>query len=314
MIDSKGNQEKLISFNPLPSGSIKQAKHSIPGLDSVWQVQSSIGGKSAENKLMLRTRMSERLRHKYRALLAIDYEQLILAHYPQIYKVKCFANLVPEYNPSQRYVFPRICPGHVTIVLLPYPDIQTQYGGQLWISGHLIREVRDFITRHTSAFVFVHLVNPVYETIQVRCTVKLKKGRSAGVVLGTLNDAISAYLSPWHETVGYTTHFGWRISKHEVQSYIQQLDFVDRVTNFSMLRIAPVSESLFDLTDTAVDERVSPESCEFTPRYPWSIAVPIRQHFIEVDDSFDMIKPEITGVGELEIGANFILSDRNLSG
>ncbi|MCB1985376.1 MAG: baseplate J/gp47 family protein, partial [Nitrosomonas sp.] len=302
---------KPIVFNPLPSGSIKQVKQSIPGLDYVWQVQPSMGGKSAENKIDVRIRMSERLRHKHRALLPIDYEQLILANFPQIYKVKCFANLAPERNSRRNRIYPCIRPGHVTIVLLPYPIKQAHYGTQLWLSGHLVNAVKDFITRYTSPFVTVHFVNPVYETIQVRCTVKLKNGSARGMCLGKLNEAISAYISPWHDTVGYTAHFGWRINMHDVQSYIQQQDFVDRVTNFSVLRITPDGDALFDLFDSVVQTHKIKEFCEITPKYPWSISEPMREHFIEVDDSFVTIEPEITGIGELEIGSTFIVLNRD---
>ena len=171
--------------------------------------------------------------------------------------------------------------------------------------------VKDFIKRHTPAFVIVHFVNPIYETIQVRCTVKLKSGRARGMCLGKLNEAISAYLSPWHDTVGYTTHFGWRINMHDVQSYIQQFDFVDRVTNFSMLRITPDGDALFDLFDSVAQNRKGMASSEIIPKYPWSISEPMREHFIEVDDSFVTIEPEITGIGELEIGSTFIVLDRD---
>ncbi|PTN11648.1 hypothetical protein [Nitrosomonas aestuarii] len=302
---------KLTPFNSLPAGSIKQTKQSLPGVDNIWQVQSSVGGRSVENKIDVRIRMSERLRHKNRALLPLDYEQLLLARFPQIYKAKCFANLSPEYDSRYQRICPRICSGHVTIAVLPYPVKQTRYGEQLWLSGHMVNAARDFINQYTSSFVTVHFVNPVYETIQVRCTVKLRNARNGGLYLGKLNDAISAYISPWHDTVGYTTHFGWCINKFDVQSYIQQLDFIDRVTNFSILRITPDGNALFNLLDSVAESKVTTESCEITPRYPWSIAEPMQQHFIEVDDSYVTIEPEITGIGELEIGSTFIIQNRD---
>jgi len=297
-------------FKPVPPGSIKQPQQSIPGLDSVWQVQASMGGKSAEDKEALRIRMSERVWHKNRMIQPVDYERMILEHFPQLYKVKCFANLLPEHETITQQVSPRIRTGHVTLALLPYPDYRRHQDGRLWVSGHLVSEVQEFVTRYTSPFVTVHFVNPVYETVQVRCTVKLKRKRSAGKLIEQLNEAISAFVSPWDDATGYTAHFGWRISKHEVQSYIQQLDYIDRVTNFSLLRITPQGKALYALTDSAAEDRTSKGFSEITPQYPWGIAVPMRQHFIEVDDSFDMIDPQVTGLGELEIGSTFIISDR----
>jgi hypothetical protein len=92
---------------------------------------------------------------------------------------------------------------------------------------------------------------------------------------------------------------------------IQQQDFVDRVTNFSVLRITPDGDALFDLFDSVVQTHKIKEFCEITPKYPWSISEPMREHFIEVDDSFVTIEPEITGIGELEIGSTFIVLNRD---
>ncbi|MDR4515332.1 baseplate J/gp47 family protein [Nitrosomonas sp.] len=302
---------KLTTFSSLPAGSINQTKQSIPGLDRIWQIQPSVNGRSAESKFDLRIRLSERLRHKNRALLPLDYEQLILAHFPQIFKVKCFANLMPEYDPLYQRFRPCLKAGHLTIVALPFPVKQAHYGKQLWLSGHRVNEVKQYIRQHIPSFVTVHCVNPVYESIQIRCTVKFKAGCVSGMYLAKLNEAISDYISPWHDTVGYTKHFGWRISKHDMQSYIQQLEYIDRVTNFSMLRITPDGEALFDLFDSAAVTELSEESGEITPKYPWSVAEPMRQHFIEVDDSFVTIEPEVTGIGELEIGSTFIVLSRD---
>ncbi|SEM90402.1 baseplate J/gp47 family protein [Nitrosomonas marina] len=302
---------EMMTFSPLPVDSIQQTKQSIPGLERVWQLQSSVNGRSAESKTDMRTRLSERLRHKNRALLPKDYEQLILANFPQIFKVKCFANLMPEYDSRYRQIRPCLKAGHLTIVALPFPVKQVHYGRQLWLSGHRVNEMKRFIQQYVPPFASIHYVNPVYETIQVRCTVKFRDGHASGLHLAKLNEAISDYISPWHDTVGYTKHFGWCIGKNDMQSYIQQLEYIDRVTNFSMLRITPDGDALFDLFDSAAKPAPQDTSGGIVPKYPWSIAEPMRQHYIEVDDSFATIEPEVTGIGELEIGSTFIVLNRN---
>lgn len=290
----------------LPAGSVTRTRKSIPGVGGIRQIQQSFGGGLAEDRNHLRTRISERLKHKKRALLPADYELLILEQFPQIYKVKCFPNMSPDFVTEQR--FP---PGHVLIVVVPYLT-QTEVATQKpFLSGHLINEVKDFISKLAPPFITIHVDNPVYEVIQVRCTVKLKNSLLAGMYLGHLNQAISDFLSPWNETVGYTSHFGWMISKHDIESYIQNLDYIDRVTNLSILRIAPLEEDYFDLFDSA-DKKRADSDLEFRdiiPKYPWSIVAPIKQHFIEIDESYVLIEPETTGIGELEIGGTFIISD-----
>ena len=39
---------------------------------------------------------------------------------------------------------------------------------------------------------------------------------------------------------------------------------------------------------------------EIRPMFPWSIAIPIRWHFIETMDRAETVRPEMTGIGELE--------------
>lgn len=288
----------------LPPGSVTRARKSIPGIGGIKQIQASFGGKLIEDRNQLRVRISERLKHKGRALLPADYELLILEAFPQIYKVKCFPSMDPDFVTEQKFF-----PGHLVIVAVPYlshEEITTQ---RPFLSGHLINEIQDFISKLTTPFVAIHVCNPVYEVIQVRCTVKLKNPLLAGLHLSQLNAAISDFLSPWNETVGNTNHFGWSISKHDIESYIQSMDYIDRVTNLSILRIAPRGEGYFELFDSAEQKEDDIESKDIAPIYPWSIVAPIKQHFIEMDDRYDLIEPEITGIGELEIGSTFIIAD-----
>jgi hypothetical protein len=297
----QGTQSNLIR---LPPGSVTRARKSIPGIGSIRQIQASFGGEPVEDRDQLRVRISERLKHKKRALLPADYELLILEQFPQIHKVKCFPSMAPDFVSAQQF-----SPGHLMIVGVPYlshDEITTQ---RPFLSGQLINDIQDYISQLTTPFVAIHVCNPVYEVIQVRCTVKLKNPLLAGLHLNQLNAAISGFLSPWNDAIGNTHHFGWRISKHDIESFIQNMDYIDRVTNLSILRIAPKGEGYFELFDSAVQTGDDIDSGDVAPIYPWSIAAPIKQHFIEMDDRFDLIEPEITGIGELEIGSTFIISD-----
>jgi len=44
------------------------------------------------------------------------------------------------------------------------------------------------------------------------------------------------------------------------------------------------------------------------PRYPWSLAIPAKKHFIEMQQVARSVKAEITGVNELAVGGTFIIS------
>ena len=150
--------------------------------------------------------------------------------------------------------------------------------------------------------------NPLYEEIQVRCGVRLKKGYHSGKYLNLLNQTLCDYLSPWSE-MGNHVHFGWNISEQEIKSFIHNMDYVDHVTDFSLLRIAPREEGYFILDDSAVPGSPAALSRKITPTYVWSTAVPLATHYLQALDSNLQITAEITGYDELEIGSTFIISE-----
>jgi hypothetical protein len=305
----------------LPAGTITKSRQTIPGIAKIAQIGASAGGRRQETREQTRVRMSERLRHKNRALTASDYEMLILEQFPSIYRVKCFANMVAERDPAKR-----IRPGHLLIVPVPTLPRNANANQMPMLSGHLINEVKEFVMGLAPQFATIKVGNPVYEQIQVRCTVKLRKGLRGGRYTSLLNQAVSDFLSPW-KNPGYATHFGWCIHQHDLESFIQDQDYVDDVTNFSMLRIAPDGDNNFDLLDTAaiaaaVNAAAAEDSAannssdhgqhrSITPKYPWSIAVPLKHHAIDTTDDFAPQTPIAAGVDELEIGATFIVSSGN---
>ena len=92
---------------PLPAGSITNLVEPRPAITGIRQPYTSYGGKMAEQDSHLYTRVSERLRHKHRALTIWDYEHMILERFPEVYKVKCL--------PAE----PGCDPGRVEIVVIP---------------------------------------------------------------------------------------------------------------------------------------------------------------------------------------------------
>src|SRR5690606_37257885 len=84
---------------PLPVGAIQRGSRTIAGRGKTVQPIASFGGAPAETREQLRTRISGRLRHKNRAVSPYDYQTLILEKFPDIYKVKCFANMRMDADP-----------------------------------------------------------------------------------------------------------------------------------------------------------------------------------------------------------------------
>jgi len=282
----------------LAADTIKRTRQNLPGIAGVRQICDSFGGVPAETAELMRARMSERLRHKNRALMPRDIEALVLEKFPQIYKVKCFANI------NTRKQDP-ICPGHLLIVPIPHRNEMQPGAFQPHFDGYLVQAIKEFVQQLASPFAQISVENPTYEEIQVRCKVEFKKSIHSGRYHNLLNQALCDYLSPWAPE-GNQVHFGWSISARDIQSFIRKLDYVDYVTDFSLLRIARYRDGLYFRDDTAVKPDV--EVDRITPSYYWSTAVPIPNHYIDTLHKKEAFIAEATGYDELEIGSTFIIS------
>lgn len=285
----------------LPVAAIQRSRKTIPGLGKIVQPIASFGGAPAETREQLRTRISGRLRHKNRAVSPGDYQTLILEKFPEIHKVKCFPNMRMDADP-QRW----IAPGRILLVALPQLSPSVGANHMPTLDGHLIGEVKEYISSLASPWAEIDVRNPVYEHLQVRCTVKFKAGFGGGYYVKLLNQAISQFLSPWGGG-GYSVHFGWRVRQHDVESFILGLDYVEFVTAFSMLRITPDGGDRFGLLDTATRLEGGLRRKDIAPNYPWSIAVPLERHAIEVNNNIQSIDPKAAGLSALEVGTTFII-------
>ena len=289
----------------MPAQSKWSGMAALPGIGAIHQVGVPFGGRSAEDEAHTITRVSERLRHKNRASLPWDYERLVLEKFPQVAKVKCFSNM------SSSQLTPR--PGHVLLVVVPHAQSgKGEACGGAMLSAVELSQIHKYICQHASPFVQIEVRNPVYEEVQVRCTVKFSGRASGGAYINQLNQDITDYICPW-QRLGYKTRFGWIIRQKDVESYIRGLEYVDFVTNFSMLHITADAEGRYSLCDTAKQQQDNQEVI-IRPRFPWSLAIPARHHFIETMQEAHFIKAEVTGVDELEVGATFIISGNGDNG
>ena len=294
----------------LPPGSITEPQVRVPGLASVRQVGGTFGGRRAEDAGELVTRTAERLRHRKRAVSAWDYERLVLDRFPDVFQVKVLPNT------DTRYEDPR--PGSVLVVVVPRlgsgEDTRTLTPR---FSGGDLLAIKDYLRTLSPGSSRVYVENPVYEQIQVRCTVKLAPGARPGVSLRTLNEILVDHLSPWRPG-GISARFGWRIRGKDVEARLREVPWVDTVTGFSMLQITLDSRGRYRLDDTARpgDGVAEPQegghptatrARDLSARFPWSLAVPTQRHAIETTPADLEIEARVTGVGSLEVGTNFIL-------
>lgn len=298
----------------LAADSIKEAKHSIPGIVGLRQLMDSFGGRTVENDLQRTVRVSERLKHKNRAITPWDYERLILQQFPEIYKVNCLPCMVDD-----DVLWEEGKPGQLLIVVIPYLKESASVNMQPMVNALLLRKVREFVKVLAPPFAGIKVRNPDYEKIQVRCKVKFRPGKEQGIYFNKLNNEIVEFISPWSKT-GIGANFNWCIRCNDIQSHILSLGYVESVSGLSMLRVREAEGNTYRISDTARQRRkeVDPGKVrmvdEVRSAHPWSIAIPFARHLIEVVGDKVVYPPEPTGIekiGKLAIGSTFILSRGN---
>jgi hypothetical protein len=302
-----GGSEREVASHTIPAGTIRVPLSTIPGVARVSQPVDSFGGRRQEDLSQLKMRVAERLRHKSRAVMPWDYERLVLERFPEVFKVKCFSTMSSNEE--------RPCPGSVLLVVVPKKkECSDGLGFDPMLNAVELNRIRTFVRNHASPFVTVEVRNPVYEQIQVRCSIVLTKQAEvrSGHYLAKLNQAVVDYISPWCG-IGYKARFGWCIRRTDIESYIRNLEYVEFVTRFSMLHISEDQSGSYALGDTVrLASSVLPDGeretvDEIRPKYPWSLAIPVREHHIETGSSLRSDAAKATGIDQLKVGQTFII-------
>lgn len=216
---------------PLPPDSIKNLVSRDPKIKSILQPYTSFGGRPEEAPERLYTRVSERLRHKQRALSAWDYERLVLEEFPEVYKVKCLLPWEQErlaaYDPAS---------GAITLVVIP--DISNTapfFPIEPQAPLSLMDDIKTFLQSHAPAFARITVKNPRYEPIRYRMDIRFHRDYDPAICLYEAQEALKQYLSPWAYQEGADIPFGSRVYHSELIYLLENLAFVDYVLNFKLV-------------------------------------------------------------------------------
>ena len=213
----------------LPAETISKLKQRDPKIKSVRQPFASFDGQLPERDTAFYQRVSERLRHKGRAITIFDYERLILEQFPAIYKVKCI-NHTQNGN--------EFSPGYVRLIVVPYLRNKNAVDPlRPNAMVNTLREIERYISRFTSDFVTVEASNPQYEQIEVAVNVAFHEGYDQGFYLKQLDQDIIKFLSPWLYDDAADIAFGGRIHRTWILNHIEKQEYVDFVSDFQMNHI-----------------------------------------------------------------------------
>ncbi|MDW7693776.1 hypothetical protein R9C00_03380 [Flammeovirgaceae bacterium SG7u.111] len=211
---------------PLEAGSIAKFVENDISIKSVAQPYDSFGGRPPEEPIHFYTRVSERLRHKGRAITIFDYERLVLENFPNIYKARCITHTNIEKE---------LAPGFVTLAVIPDQrgkKVLNPLEPQANINE--LADIEAFLKKRTTPHARIKVKNPKYETIKVKFDVKFIVGKSFDFYKKELSIAISKYLSPWAFEEGKEILFGGKVYRSSILNFVEEQAYVDYVLNFEM--------------------------------------------------------------------------------
>lgn len=203
----------------LPAETISKLTQRDALIKKVQQPYHSFGGSPKESREAYYKRVSERLRHKDRAVTSWDYEHLILQQFKDVYKVKCLNHTQGDNYHSA---------GNVSLVVIP--DIVNNNAFDIYqprLSTAKRNEIQVYINALNSFFVTAAIINSDYEEIEVTTGVKFKTGFDATFYTAEVEKEIKKYLSPWAFEETNALDFGITFHKSKIIQYLEQLEYVD---------------------------------------------------------------------------------------
>lgn len=267
----QGNDPGHLSL-PLEAKQINGFSETVPQIKKAAQPVSSWGGSVKEAGEAYYTRVSERLRHKNRAISNWDYERLVLENFPALFKVKCLNN----------YYNGHFATGHITIVPIANLTNKNYEGSNLLIpktSYTDLIKIEKFLQKKAPPFARIHAMNPKLDHVLIHCKVKLHSGVDRGFYLQQLNLDLIRFLTPWASGDQAELSFSTKIYSSSIINFIDRREYVEYVTDVVMEQYTQNDLGEKDFC-TEEDELTSLVETQITTGH--SILVSAPRHTIEL--------------------------------
>ncbi|MDV2900347.1 hypothetical protein R0H17_01705 [Phytobacter diazotrophicus] len=213
---SPGEQPKL------PAGSIVAPLITQPAIAGVIQPFDSIGGSPAEDPVMFRQRVSQRLRTKDR--LSSQWDSLTLTR--EVYPNAFYTRMLPT---------PR--PGDLCVGVIPRYDNAGAIGAlRPAVSPDGLQLIQQYLSRRVSAMAQVSVCNLQYEPVQVIATLVIGAWVNANDLLHALNQGITLFLSPWIDAAQVQYSLSLGVSHAAVLSFLASFDGVAAVQRLQLCK------------------------------------------------------------------------------
>jgi hypothetical protein len=224
----------------LPPGTISKLDEPDAAVKAVGQPFPTFGGRPVETPVAFAGRVSERLRHKDRAIALWDYEHLILEAFPGIYQVRCLNHTQYEPSTTGAGIYRELAPGHVTVVTIPDrsgPDSRDPL--RPFTSLGVLDEIKQFVAKRVSCFATLHLRNPQFEEVRVDLRVRFRDGVDETFHVNKLKREITEFLSPWAFRSDARPTFNGKVYKSVLVDFVEERPYVDFVSDVHLYHRLP---------------------------------------------------------------------------
>lgn len=242
--------------NGMPAETITKLEDRLATVKKVMQPYASFGGAPKESDVNFYRRVSERLRHKNRAITLWDYEHLVLQEFNYLHKIKCL-------NHSTSTSFK--APGEVVLVAIPNIIDQNVYDiYKPKLSQTKLNAIENYVNKLNTLHVEAKVTSPVYEPVKITVSARFYEGLDANYYKKQLKNDLAQYLAPWAFDKNQPISFGNALYASEVIYYIENLNYVDYIKDFKMLHEGEEKDEIIPTDQKSILTTVVPETHDVT--------------------------------------------------
>ena len=180
-----------------------------------------------------RAKALKALQGPWRAVTAMDFEELVLEGIPQVARVRCLPDLdLTAIGDSQARM------GHVSVIVVPKPAGAADTSP--FPSAELLEMTDKFLDERRLITCRHHVVGPLYTRVTLSASVVCLPGLMAERVGKELLDALRRFFAPIAADEGLINQgwpFGRAVHESEVYGVLEGVEGVDHVVALSLCRM-----------------------------------------------------------------------------
>jgi hypothetical protein len=295
MVDWKRHKTDAEWEENISANTINGFIQTNPDINVAAQPFESFGGSPGETEMEFYNRVSERLRHKNRAIIPEDFERIILNRFSQLYQVFCLtSSRYPEF----------IKPGEVKIIIVPKINAKSEFILPR-VDYNQLKLIEDEVKKLSTPFAKISIINPVYEKVRISCHVHFKSTVGSGEFVARLENDLRAFICPWYDTPQSEIIFGGSIERSALLTFIESLEYVTFVTRLSVV-VLHYKNGDYSISDSAAEDGKLNVLQSSTP---WSVLVPDADHDISVIDRLIHGEARETKIDSMKVGTDFVITE-----